>query len=143
MKILEFTTCCSLSMQRRYILIYHQGCDVYSHLYLFLCVVNHDKLLPEYKSSKLGKLIEDKARWSSGLKALEGQTKSKNGRGKSKDAEDSLVPIVRIEEDIFILVDDVLLIVERAALEPLAPKDGKGPQNEMKVSFVNILLKIY
>ncbi|KAI8559585.1 hypothetical protein RHMOL_Rhmol04G0185800 [Rhododendron molle] len=78
-----------------------------------------------------------------GLKALEGQTKSKNGRGKSKDAEDSLVPIVYIEEYMFILVDDVLLLVERAALEPLPPKDGKGPQNGMKASFVNILLKIY
>ncbi|KAG5552758.1 hypothetical protein RHGRI_010751 [Rhododendron griersonianum] len=61
-----------------------------------------------------------------GENSLEGRTKSKNGRGKSKDAEDSLVPIVRIEEDMFILVDDVLLLdllVEKAALEPLPPKD--------------------
>ncbi|XP_047334081.1 TNF receptor-associated factor homolog 1b-like isoform X2 [Impatiens glandulifera] len=29
-----------------YILIYPQGCDVRNHLSLFLCVANHDKLLP-------------------------------------------------------------------------------------------------
>ncbi|KAF6138769.1 hypothetical protein GIB67_040901 [Kingdonia uniflora] len=29
-----------------YILIYLQGCDVYNHLSLFLCVANHDKFLP-------------------------------------------------------------------------------------------------
>ncbi|MFQ6620833.1 hypothetical protein Gotur_003209 [Gossypium turneri] len=29
-----------------YILVYPQGCDVCNHLSLFLCVANHDKLLP-------------------------------------------------------------------------------------------------
>ncbi|KAG8086058.1 hypothetical protein GUJ93_ZPchr0010g10639 [Zizania palustris] len=29
-----------------YILVYPQGCDVSNHLSLFLCVANHDKLLP-------------------------------------------------------------------------------------------------
>ncbi|MFQ6628285.1 hypothetical protein Gotur_007521 [Gossypium turneri] len=33
-------------MVYRYILIYPQGCDVCNHLSLFLCVANHDKLLP-------------------------------------------------------------------------------------------------
>ncbi|CAK9143560.1 unnamed protein product [Ilex paraguariensis] len=267
-----------------YILIYPQGCDVCNHLSLFLCVANHDKLLPgwshfaqftiavvnkdpkkskysdtlhrfwkkehdwgwkkfmelpkvydgfidadtdtliikaqvqvireradspfrcldcqyrrelvrvyltnveqicrrfvEERRSKLGKLIEDKARWSSfcsfwvgmdqnakrrmsrekadsilkvvvkhffiekevtstlvmdslysGLKALEGQTKSKKGRGKYLDAEELPIPIVRTEKDMFILVDDVLLLLERAAMEPLPPKDEKGPQNRTK-----------
>ncbi|GMP77364.1 hypothetical protein CsSME_00033661 [Camellia sinensis var. sinensis] len=265
-----------------YILIYPQGCDVCNHLSLFLCVANHEKLLPgwshfaqftiavvnkdpkkskysdtlhrfwkkehdwgwkkfmelskvldgfidadtliikaqvqvireradrpfrcldcqyrrelvrvyltnveqicrrfvEERRSKLGKLIEDKARWSSfcafwlgidqdarrrmsrektdailrvvvknffiekevtstlvmdslysGLKALEGQTKSKKGRGKSLDAEELSVPIVCIERELFVLVDDVLLLLERAAVEPLPPKDDKGPQNRMK-----------
>ncbi|KAL7220180.1 hypothetical protein ACSBR2_013111 [Camellia fascicularis] len=267
---------------RWYILIYPQGCDVCNHLSLFLCVANHDKLLPgwshfaqftiavvnkdpkkskysdtvhrfwkkehdwgwkkfmelskvldgfidadtliikaqvqvireranrpfrcldcqyrrelvqvyltnveqiclrfvEERRSKLGKLIEDKARWSSfcafwvgidqnarrrmsrektdailrvvvknffiekevtstlvmdslysGLKALEGQTKSKKCRGKLQDAEELPVPIVCIEKDIFVLVDDVLLLLERAALEPLPPKDDRGPQNHTK-----------
>ncbi|XP_027363885.1 TNF receptor-associated factor homolog 1a-like [Abrus precatorius] len=266
-----------------YILIYPQGCDVCNHLSLFLCVANHDKLLPgwshfaqftiavvnkdpkkskysdtlhrfwkkehdwgwkkfmelskvydgfvdtsdnliikaqvqvireksdrpfrcldcqyrrelvrvyltnveqicrrfvEERRSKLGKLIEDKARWSSffafwreidqtsrrrmsrektdvilkvvvkqffiekevtstlvmdsfysGLKALEGQTKCKNGRVKLLDAEEIPAPIVRVEKDTFVLVDDVLLLLERAAIEPLPPKDEKGPQNRTK-----------
>lgn len=266
-----------------YILIYPQGCDVCNHLSLFLCVANHDKLLPgwshfaqftiavvnkdpkkskysdtlhrfwkkehdwgwkkfmelskvldgfidadtliikaqvqvireradrpfrcldcqyrrelvrvyltnveqicrrfvEERRGKLGKLIEDKARWSSfcafwlgidqnarrrmsrektdsilkvvvkhffiekevtstlvmdslysGLKALEGQTnKSKKGRAKLLDAEEMPAPIVRVEKDMFVLVDDVLLLLERAALEPLPPKDEKGPQNRTK-----------
>ncbi|KAL4567375.1 hypothetical protein LXL04_022958 [Taraxacum kok-saghyz] len=279
-----------------YILIYPQGCDVCNHLSLFLCVANHDKLLPgwshfaqftiavvnkdpkkskysdtlhrfwkkehdwgwkkfmelskvldgfvdadtliikaqvqvireradrpfrcldcqyrrelvrvylsnveqicrrfvEERRGRLGKLIEDKVRWSSfcgfwsgidqnsrrrmsreksdsilkvvvkhffiekevtstlvmdslysGLKALEGQsqsqsqsqsqtqiqtTKSKKAKGQS-DTEEPPVPVVRMENDTFILVDDVLLLLERAALEPLPPKDEKGPQNRTK-----------
>ncbi|KAK7344000.1 hypothetical protein VNO77_13184 [Canavalia gladiata] len=266
-----------------YILIYPQGCDVCNHLSLFLCVANHDKLLPgwshfaqftiavvnkdpkkskysdtlhrfwkkehdwgwkkfmelskvydgfvdtsdnliikaqvqvireksdrpfrcldcqyrrelvrvyltnveqicrrfvEERRSKLGKLIEDKARWSSffafwreidqtsrrrmsrektdvilkvvvkhffiekevtstlvmdslysGLKALEGQTKCKKDRVKLLDAEETPAPIVCVEKDMFVLVDDVLLLLERAAIEPLPPKDEKGPQNRTK-----------
>ncbi|KAG4981704.1 hypothetical protein JHK87_026453 [Glycine soja] len=86
----------------------------------------------EERRSKLGKLIEDKARWSSGLKALEGQNKCKKGRVKLLDAEEMPAPIVRAEKDMFVLVDDVLLLLERAAIEPLPPKDEKGPQNRTK-----------
>ncbi|KAG8373145.1 hypothetical protein BUALT_Bualt12G0140500 [Buddleja alternifolia] len=268
-----------LIMCFRYILIYPQGCDVCNHLSLFLCVANHDKLLPgwshfaqftiavvnkdpkkskysdtlhrfwkkehdwgwkkfmelskvmdgfidadtliikaqvqvirerverpfrcldckyrrelvrvyltnveqicgrfiEERRTKLGKLIEDKARWSSfcsfwlgmdqssrrrmsrektesilkvvvkhffiekevtstlvmdslysGLKALEEQNKGKKSKGKYLEAGELPVPIVRVEKDMFILVDDVLLMLERAAVEPLPPKDEKGPQN--------------
>lgn len=238
-----------------YILIYPQGCDVCNHLSLFLCVANHDKLLPgwshfaqftiavvnkdpkkskysdtlhrfwkkehdwgwkkfmelskvsdgfvdadtliikaqvqvirekadrpfrcldcqyrrelvrvyltnveqicrrfvEERRGKLGKLIEDKARWSSfcafwlgmdqnarrrmsrekkdmilkvvvkhffiekevtstlvmdslysGLKALEGQSKGIKGKGKLLEGEDTPAPIVRVEKDMFVLVD--------------------------------------
>ncbi|CAI0465564.1 unnamed protein product [Linum tenue] len=68
----------------------------------------------------------------SGLKALEGQTKNKKGRGKLLDTEEIPAPIVRVEKDTFVLVDDVLLLLERAAVEPLPPKDEKGPQNRTK-----------
>ncbi|XP_042484059.1 TNF receptor-associated factor homolog 1b-like [Macadamia integrifolia] len=265
-----------------YILIYPQGCDVCNHLSLFLCVANHDKLLPgwshfaqftiavvnkdpkkskysdtlhrfwkkehdwgwkkfmelskvqdgfvdgdtlvikaqvqvireradrpfrcldclyrrelvrvyltnveqicrrfvEERRGKLGKLIDDKGRWSSfcsfwlgidqntrrrmsreksdvilkvvvkhffiekevtstlvmdslysGLKALEGQSKSKKGRAKQLESEETPAPIIRVEKDMFVLADDVLLLLERAALEPLPPKDEKGPQNRTK-----------
>ncbi|XVE81777.1 hypothetical protein DITRI_Ditri15bG0093200 [Diplodiscus trichospermus] len=265
-----------------YILIYPQGCDVCNHLSLFLCVANHDKLLPGWshfaqftiavvnkdpkkskysdtlhrfwkkehdwgwkkfmelskvydgfiesdtliikaqvqvirekadrpfrcldcqyrrelvrvyltnveqicrrfldeRRTKLGKLIEDKTKWSSfcafwlgidqnsrrrmsrektdmilkvvvkhffiekevtstlvmdslysGLKALEGQSKGKKVKSNLLDAEEMPAPIVRVEKDVFVLVDDVLLLLERAALEPLPPKDDKGPQNRTK-----------
>ncbi|PPD68218.1 hypothetical protein GOBAR_DD34914 [Gossypium barbadense] len=42
-------------------------------------------------------------------------------------------PIVRVEKDMFVLVGDVLVLLERAAaLEPLQLKDEKGPQNQSK-----------
>ncbi|KAL1536095.1 TNF receptor-associated factor 1a [Salvia divinorum] len=265
-----------------FILIYPQGCDVSNHLSLFLCVANHDELLPgwshlaqftiaavnkdpkkskysdtlhrfwkkendwgwkkfmehsklldgfidadtliikvqvqvireradrpfrcldcqyrrelirvyltnaeqicrrfvEELRTKLGKLLENKASWSSfcafwlgmdqcsrrrmsreksesilkvvvkhffiekevtstlvmdslygGLKALEGQNKGKKIKDKYLKAEELPIPIVGIEKDTFILVDDVLLLLERAAVEPLPPKDEKVPQNRTK-----------
>ncbi|XP_017226631.1 TNF receptor-associated factor homolog 1a isoform X3 [Daucus carota subsp. sativus] len=265
-----------------YILIYPQGCDVCNHLSLFLCVANHDKLLPgwshfaqftiavvnkdpkkskysdtlhrfwkkehdwgwkkfmelskvldgfidadtliikaqvqvireradrpfrcldcqyrrelvrvyltnveqiarrfvEERRGRLKRLIEDKARWPSfcafwlgldpnarrrmsrektesvlkvvvkhffiekevtstlvmdslhsGLKALQGQTKSNKAEGIYLVDEEPSVPIARMEKDTFILVDDVLLLLTRAAVEPLPPKDEKGPQNRTK-----------
>ncbi|KAJ6852317.1 MATH domain-containing protein-like isoform X1 [Iris pallida] len=270
-----------------YILIYPQGCDVCNHLSLFLCVANHDKLLPgwshfaqftisvvnkdpkkskysdtlhrfwkkehdwgwkkfmeltkvadgfvnedslvikaqvqvirekahrpfrcldcqyrrelvrvylanveqicrrfiEERKGKLNKLIEDKMRWSSfrafwlgidkitrrrmsrdktdailkvvvknffiekevtstlvmdslysGLKALEFQSKKQKGKVKLVEMEQLPAPMVCIEKDMFVLADDVLLLLERAAVEPmphqpLPPKDDKGSQNRTK-----------
>lgn len=79
----------------------------------------------------------------SGLKAIEGQTKGKKGKGKYLDAEEQLVPIVRLDNDMFVLVDDVLLLLERAALEPLPPKDEKGIHNRTKVTHRIPWLKPY
>ncbi|KAL3506061.1 hypothetical protein ACH5RR_031443 [Cinchona calisaya] len=135
----------------------------------------------EERRGKLGKLIEDKARWSSfhafwmgieqssrlhmsrertdsilkvvvkhfflekevtstlvmdslysGLKALEGQTKDKKNKAKYVDSDDQPDPIVRMEKDMFVLVGDVLSLLKRAVIEPLPPKDEKGPQNRTK-----------
>lgn len=77
----------------------------------------------------------------SGLKALEGQT-SKKGLVKLLDSEEMTAPIVRVEKDMFVLVDDVLPLLERAAIEPLPPKDEKGPQNRTKVSCRVMFIKI-
>lgn len=79
----------------------------------------------------------------SGLKALEGQNKSKSGRGKYLESEELPVPIVCMEKDTFILVDDILLLLERAAMEPLPPKDDKGPQNRTKVSSMACFILIF
>lgn len=70
----------------------------------------------------------------SGLKALQGQIKNKKvAMGKYFDAEEVPIPFVRLEKDTFVLVDDVLLLLERTAMEPLSPKDEKGPQKHAKV----------
>ena len=71
----------------------------------------------------------------SGLKALEGQTMCKKGSLKLLEAEEMPAPIVRVEKDMFVLVDDVLSLLERAAMDLLPPKDEKGPQNRTKVSY--------
>ncbi|KAL3634513.1 hypothetical protein CASFOL_021567 [Castilleja foliolosa] len=69
----------------------------------------------------------------SGLKALEGQNnKGKKSKGKCLEAEELPAPMVYIDKDTFGLVGDLLLILERAAIEPLPPKDEKGPQNRTK-----------
>ncbi|KAI3804276.1 hypothetical protein L1987_25696 [Smallanthus sonchifolius] len=61
-----------------------------------------------------------------GLRALKGQTKSNTVKGKC-DAKE--LPLVQMESDTFILVDDVLTLLGRAVLEPLPLKDENGPQN--------------
>ncbi|KAG0521541.1 hypothetical protein BDA96_08G169900 [Sorghum bicolor] len=270
-----------------YILIYPQGCDVCNHLSLFLCVANHDKLLPGWshfaqftiavinrdpkkskysdtlhrfwkkehdwgwkkfmelsklhdgfivedvltikaqvqvirektdrpfrcldgqyrrelirvylsnveqicrrfideRRSKLSRLIEDKLGWSSfngfwlamdpsvrrhmtrektetilkvlvkqffiekevtstlvidslysGLKALEYQSKNKKAIPKLTETDARSTPMVLIDQDMFVLADDVILLLERAALDtlphqPLPTKDDKSSQNRTK-----------
>ncbi|KAL6003775.1 TNF receptor-associated factor 1a [Asimina triloba] len=66
----------------------------------------------------------------SGLKALECQSKNKKGRGKLVEMDEMPAPIVHVEKDMFVLADDVLMLLERAAAEPLPPKDDKGPQTQ-------------
>ncbi|KAG0481986.1 hypothetical protein HPP92_010070 [Vanilla planifolia] len=139
----------------------------------------------EDRKNKLGKLIEDKMRWSSfygfwlgvdqnlkrllsrdksetilravvkhffvekevtstlvmdslhsGLRALEYQSKNKNG-GLMAEMEESPAPMIRVDKDMFVLADDVFLLLERVASEPLPtmslpPKDEKVSQNRTK-----------
>ncbi|KAL5702007.1 hypothetical protein ACHQM5_027280 [Ranunculus cassubicifolius] len=66
----------------------------------------------------------------SGLKVLECQNKSK--KGKALYTEETAAPIVRLENDMFVLVGDMLQLLKRSALEPLPPKDEKGPQTRTK-----------
>ncbi|OQU79502.1 hypothetical protein SORBI_3008G152900 [Sorghum bicolor] len=217
-----------------YILIYPQGCDVCNHLSLFLCVANHDKLLPGWnhfaqftiavinrdpKKSKYsdtlhrfrkkehdwgwkkfmelsklhdGFIVEDvltiKAQvqvisfcgfWLamdpsvrrhmtrektetilknlvkqffiqkeitstlvidslySGLKALEYQSRNKKGIPKLTETDAQSTPMVHIDQDMFVLADDVILLLERAALDtlphqPLPTQDDEGSQYHTK-----------
>lgn len=73
----------------------------------------------------------------SGWKALEGLTKNKKSRPRLADTEELPAPIVSVDSDVFVLVDDVLLLIQRAALEPLPPKEERGPQTRTKVSFLS------
>ncbi|KAF5816635.1 putative MATH/TRAF domain-containing protein [Helianthus annuus] len=70
----------------------------------------------------------------SGLKALEDETKNNKGKGKCDVEEVAITPVVQMEGDTFVLVDDVLLLLERAAIEqPLPPKHV--PQNATEDVF--------
>ncbi|GKD17268.1 hypothetical protein Tco_1206426, partial [Tanacetum coccineum] len=42
------------------------------------------------------------------------------------------IRIIRVEKDNFILVDDVLALLQRAVVEPLPTKDDKGSSNRTK-----------
>ena len=74
----------------------------------------------------------------SGLEALVGQTNGESGKG---NAEEQTVPIVSMENDMFVLVDDVLLLLERAVLEPFPPKNEKGPRDHTNVSCIIAILE--
>ncbi|KAK9724396.1 hypothetical protein RND81_05G069600 [Saponaria officinalis] len=65
----------------------------------------------------------------SGLKALEGQSRSMEGNAAVMEGEGTPSPIIRIENDMFVLVDDALLLLEKVAMEPLPQKDDKGLLN--------------
>eukprot|EP00252_Welwitschia_mirabilis_P006889 TRINITY_DN1781_c0_g1_i1.p1 TRINITY_DN1781_c0_g1~~TRINITY_DN1781_c0_g1_i1.p1 ORF type:complete len:1298 (-),score=334.57 TRINITY_DN1781_c0_g1_i1:264-4157(-) len=68
----------------------------------------------------------------SGCKALNYRSKNKKERANSSEGDNSF-PVVLVEKDYFVLVDDVLSLLERAATEPLPPfKEDKGPQNRTK-----------
>jgi hypothetical protein len=74
----------------------------------------------------------------SGLKALEYQSNNKKGIPKITEADARSTPMVLIDQDMFVLADDALLLFERAALDtqshqPLPKKDDKGSPNRTKV----------
>jgi hypothetical protein len=74
----------------------------------------------------------------SGLKALEYQSKNKKGVPKLTETDVRSTSMVLVEQDMFVLADDVLLLLERATLDtlphqPLPAKDEKSSQNRTKV----------
>ncbi|BAC03272.1 P0490D09.24 [Oryza sativa (japonica cultivar-group)] len=89
-----------------YILVYPQGCDVSNHLSLFLCVANHDKLLPGWShfaqfTIAVGNLDPKKVKYSDTLHKF---WKKEHDWGWKKFMELSKI------QDGF-LVDDVLEII--------------------------------
>lgn len=77
----------------------------------------------------------------SGLKALEYQSKNKKGIPKLTETDARSTPMVFIDQDMFVLADDVILLLEKAALDilphqPLPTKDDKSSQNRTKVCAI-------
>lgn len=77
-------------------------------------------------------LLLDKDSLHDRSKTLEEETKKK----RTNDAKRSSSPIVSVEEDMFVLVHDIMLHLERFVLEPLPEK---GLLNLVSVSFILLL----
>lgn len=76
----------------------------------------------------------------SGLKALECQSKNMAGKMKQMEVEELPPPLLYIENGMFVLADDIRVLLERVARGPVplqssTPKDEKGSQNRMKVPY--------
>lgn len=77
---------------------------------------------------QMGKLLKDDLD-SSILNALEEEPKKE----RETDVKNLSDPIVSVDKDMFVLVDDAMLLREKAVLEPLP--DESGPQIRTEVSF--------
>lgn len=81
----------------------------------------------------------------SGLKALEFQSKNMKGRARLVDLEELPSPMILVDKDLFVLADDVILLIERVVSDslphqPLPSKDDKCPQNRTKVGKEHFLV---
>ncbi|GKE34954.1 hypothetical protein Tco_1454276, partial [Tanacetum coccineum] len=99
------------------------------------------KRFVEENKGSFGKLIKDKTK----LSRFWSEIDPNSMRLMSKEKLDSILKLVvkqfflekevastLVEKDNFILVDDVLALLQRAALEPLPPKDDKCSQSRTK-----------
>lgn len=69
----------------------------------------------------------------SGCKALNYRSRNKKEKRNSVEVDSTSFQVVWVEKDTFVLSDDVLTLLEKAATEPLPPfKEDKGPQNRTK-----------
>ncbi|XP_042453301.1 TNF receptor-associated factor homolog 1a-like isoform X1 [Zingiber officinale] len=73
----------------------------------------------------------------SGLKSLEYQSKNMKGTAKLGESEELPAPMVHIDQDLFVLADDIIILIERVvsdslSQQPLPSKDDKYSQNRAK-----------
>ncbi|XP_040380486.1 TNF receptor-associated factor homolog 1b-like [Oryza brachyantha] len=118
-----------------YILVYPQGCDVSNHLSLFLCVANHDKLLPGWShfaqfTIAVGNIDPKKVKYSDTLHKF---WKKEHDWGWKKFMELSKI------QDGF-LVDDVLEII--AQVQVIREKVDK-PFRCLDRPYRRELLRVY
>ncbi|GKU85815.1 hypothetical protein SLEP1_g435 [Rubroshorea leprosula] len=94
----------------------------------------------EERRVKLERLLADKAWWSRPFLIATASLPSgwewikipgSICKSKSLDMEEVPGPIVLVLKGMFVLGDNLLLLLKRAASEPLPPKELKGPQNRM------------
>lgn len=76
-----------------------------------------------------------------GLKALEYKSKNQVGLSKLTETDARSTSMVLVEQDMFVLADDVLILLERATLDTLPhqqlpTKDEKASQNRTKVRIL-------
>ncbi|XP_074587115.1 TNF receptor-associated factor homolog 1a-like isoform X2 [Curcuma longa] len=73
----------------------------------------------------------------SGLKSLEYQSKNMKGTAKLGESAELPAPMVHIDQDFFVLADDIIILIERVvsdslSQQPLPSKDDKYSQNRTK-----------
>ncbi|KAH0924343.1 hypothetical protein HID58_024361 [Brassica napus] len=72
----------------------------------------------------------------SGWKTIEDETKKKKNRQRQMDNVElpaGPAPIVSVDQDMFVLVDDLLVLMKRTVMAPLSIKEENGSQNPSKV----------
>ncbi|OEL30864.1 MATH domain-containing protein [Dichanthelium oligosanthes] len=121
-----------------YILVYPQGCDVSNHLSLFLCVANHDKLLPGWShfaqfTIAVGNVDPKKMKYSDTLHRF---WKKEHDWGWKKFMELSKI------QDGF-LVDDVLEIIAQVQMSAKKGSTKVADLEELPAPMVHIDMDMF
>ncbi|XP_062222868.1 TNF receptor-associated factor homolog 1a-like isoform X2 [Phragmites australis] len=122
-----------------YILVYPQGCDVSNHLSLFLCVANHDKLLPGWShfaqfTIAVGNLDPKKVKYSDTLHRF---WKKEHDWGWKKFMELSKIQDGFLVDDVIEIIAQVQVVREKVD-RPFRCLDRPYQQELLRVYMTNI-----
>ncbi|KAK3165604.1 hypothetical protein QOZ80_1AG0035330 [Eleusine coracana subsp. coracana] len=122
-----------------YILVYPQGCDVSNHLSLFLCVANHEKLLPGWShfaqfTIAVGNLDPKKIKYSDTLHKF---WKKEHDWGWKKFMELSKIQDGFLVDDVLEIIAQVQVIREKAD-RPFRCLDRPYRRELLRVYMTNI-----
>ncbi|PUZ54527.1 hypothetical protein GQ55_5G138900 [Panicum hallii var. hallii] len=122
-----------------YILVYPQGCDVSNHLSLFLCVANHEKLLPGWShfaqfTIAVGNLDPKKVKYSDTLHRF---WKKEHDWGWKKFMELSKIQDGFLVDDVLEIIAQVQVIREKAD-RPFRCLDRPYRRELLRVYMTNI-----
>uniref|UniRef100_A0ACD5U133 Uncharacterized protein n=1 Tax=Avena sativa TaxID=4498 RepID=A0ACD5U133_AVESA len=139
-----------------YILVYPQGCDVSNHLSLFLCVANHDKLLPGWShfaqfTIAVGNMDPKKIKYSDTLHRF---WKKEHDWGWKKFMELSKIQDGFLVDDVLEIIAQVQVIREkvdrpfrcldrpyRRELLPIDPRTRHRMSREKTSTILKVLVK--